>query len=91
MIFKQNFIAKSDIENYFSLLFRYVYKFVCDLQSLLGYSPEELQAMVAQQQQQQQQHQSAATSVSSLDPLEGNASTPPLHSQPLPMKRETLD
>jgi len=70
---------------------RYVYKFVCDLQSLLGYSPEELQAMVAQQQQQQQQHQSAATSVSSLDPLEGNASTPPLHSQPLPLKRETLD
>ena len=64
---------------------------MCDLQSLLGYSPEELQAMVAQQQQQQQQHQSAATSVSSLDPLEGNASTPPLHSQPLSMKRETLD
>ena len=73
--------------------FRYVYKFVCDLQSLLGYSPEELQAMVAQQQQQQQQQQqSAAASVSSLDPLESNASTPPLHSQPpLPLKREALD
>ena len=27
-------------------LFRYVYRFVCDLQSLLGYSPEELHAMV---------------------------------------------
>ena len=25
---------------------RYVYRFVCDLQSLLGYSPEELHAMV---------------------------------------------
>ena len=49
--------------------------------------------MVAQQQQQQQQQQqSAAASVSSLDPLESNASTPPLHSQPpLPLKREALD
>ena len=26
--------------------FRYVYRFVCDLQSLLGYTPEELHAMV---------------------------------------------
>jgi hypothetical protein len=25
---------------------RYVYRFVCDLQSILGYSPEELHAMV---------------------------------------------
>ena len=25
---------------------RYVYRFVCDLQSLLGYAPEELHAMV---------------------------------------------
>ena len=25
---------------------RYVYRFVCDLQSLLGYTPEELHAMV---------------------------------------------
>ena len=25
---------------------RYVYRFVCDLQSLLGYSPAELHAMV---------------------------------------------
>ena len=51
------------------LNFRYVYKFVCDLQSLLGYSPEELQAMVAQQQQQQQQQQqsTAVTPVSSLE------------------------
>ena len=25
---------------------RYVYRFVCDLQGLLGYSPEEIHAMV---------------------------------------------
>ena len=25
---------------------RYVYRFVCDLQSLLGYTPEELHAML---------------------------------------------
>ena len=28
------------------MFYRYVYRFVCDLQSLLGYSPEELHAMV---------------------------------------------
>ena len=27
-------------------LFRYVYRFVCDLQSLLGYSADELHSMV---------------------------------------------
>ena len=28
------------------IICRYVYRFVCDLQSLLGYTPEELHAMV---------------------------------------------
>ena len=64
--------------------FRYVYKFVCDLQSLLGYSPEELQAMVAQQQHQQQQHSSASSTLDHPS-MQDNPSTPPI-SQPL--KRE---
>jgi hypothetical protein len=44
-------------------VFRYVYRFVCDLQSLLGYSPEELHAMV----DLQSQSASTATPPSSLD------------------------
>ena len=36
-------------ESWPSSHFRYVYRFVCDLQGLLGYTPEEIHAMVAQQ------------------------------------------
>ncbi len=66
-----------------SIHFRYVYKFVCDLQSLLGYSPEELQAMVAQQQQQQEQHQQQqqqqpSQNLSASDTNIESPSTPPI-------------
>ena len=38
-------------------IFRYVYRFVCDLQSLLGYSADELHSMVELGKLiQQQQH-----------------------------------
>ena len=65
--------------------FRYVYKFVCDLQSLLGYSPEELQAMVAQQQQQQ----SASTPTLEQSMQDSTSATPPMSQQSL--KREVVD
>ena len=51
-----------------------MYKFVCDLQSLLGYSPEELQAMVAQQQQQQ----SASTPTLEQSMQDSTSATPPM-------------
>ena len=60
--------------------FRYVYKFVCDLQSLLGYSPEELQAMVAQQQQQ-----SASTPTLEQSIQDNSSATPPMSQS---LKRE---
>ena len=62
-----------------------MYKFVCDLQSLLGYSPEELQAMVAQQQQQQ----SASTPSLEQSMQDGTSATPPMSQQSL--KREVVD
>ena len=56
---------------------------MCDLQSLLGYSPEELQAMVAQQQQQQQ---SASTPTLEQSMQDSTSATPPMSQQSL--KRE---
>ena len=48
---------------------RYVYRFVCDLQGLLGYTPEEIHAMVAQQDAAAA---AAATSTSSNSATNGN-------------------
>ena len=49
---------------------RYVYRFVCDLQGLLGYTPEEIHAMVAQQDAAAAA--AAATSTSSNSATNGN-------------------
>ena len=48
--------------------FRYVYRFVCDLQGLLGYTPEEIHAMVAQQESAANAAATAATTSAGGNP-----------------------
>ena len=52
---------------------RYVYRFVCDLQGLLGYTPEEIHAMVAQQDAAAAAAAAASSAASSSSVTNGNS------------------
>jgi hypothetical protein len=65
------------------ILFRYVYRFVCDLQGLLGYSPEEIHSMVAHQDSA-----AAGGGTSSSSAAANNGSGQQQQQAPSPVKQE---